>query len=190
LQWIIFWVNFHHLATSCFEKKIENFLFHSVNSTKKNAEWLSFPALLRVKWCQEFHIGTYCISYLHILKIGFHGQYRIGAIYQNLARNILAWGECIKQVLKCATRQRVSYPICLCNMYMTYIYRSGLDWESLLSTPNNVYGTINPTLKIVPSLDAWILPTYLPFLWLNFSQKLNHSQSERQNLHLLIALFH
>jgi hypothetical protein len=164
---------------------------------KKNAEWSSFPALLRVKWCQEFHIGTYCISYLHILKFGFHGQYTIGgAIHQNLARNILVWGEYIKQVLKCAIRQRVSYPICLCNMYMTYIYiyiyRSGYDWEYLLSTPNNVYGTINSTLKIVPSLDAWILPTYLPFLWLNFSQRFNHSQSERerQNLQPLIALFH
>jgi hypothetical protein len=149
----------------------------------------------RVKWCQEFHIGTYCISCLHILKFGFHGQCRIGAIYQNLARNILVWGEYIKQVLKCAIRQRVSYPIFLSNMYMTYIYiyiEVDMIEESLLSTPNNVYGTINPTLKIVPSLDARVhtYGTYLPFLWLNFSQRFNHSQPERQNLHPLIALFH
>jgi hypothetical protein len=116
-----FFGEFSSLGNKLFWKKLKIFFFIVWIQQKKNAEWLSFPALLRVKWCQEFHIGTYCISYLHVLKIGFHGQYRIGAIYQNLARNILVWGEYVKQVLKCAIRQRISYPICLCNMYMTYI---------------------------------------------------------------------
>lgn len=79
------------LATNCFEKNWKVSFFNSVNLTMLNDP--SFPALLRVKWCQKFHIG-----------------------------------ESIKQVLKCAIRQRVSYPICLCNMYMTYIYIKKWIW--------------------------------------------------------------
>jgi hypothetical protein len=152
---------------------------------------LSFPALLRVKWCQEFHIGTYCISYLHVLKIGFHGQYRIGAIYQNLARNILVWGEYVKQVLKCAIRQRISYPTCLCNMYMTYIYIE-VDMIESPFYPHLIM-FMAQSIPLSRLFQVWMLeyfPHTYPFCDLIFSQRFNNSQFERQNLHSLIALFH